>query len=199
MPCPTRSRRSEEREHSYLFFAHTLAVNDFLIATELLCRSYPEIALQRVLHERVLKRTPFYVEDEDGTRLAVIPDAYVDLVVANPYQLCLSVEIDRGSEEQKAWRRKVRALVAYAEGPYIGAFGTDALTVAVVATPGAARLANLRQWAQDELDRRGQRQNADLFRFATFDPATATPEEIYLAPIWHIPFQAHAVALVETV
>src|SRR5262249_41542497 len=119
-----RFHPSEKAGLSYLFLTHTLELNDVLIAAELFCRSLPAYRLAAVLHERELKRQPVHVKDREGRRTAVIPDAWLDLRIREVYQVCIALELDRGTEEQKHWRRKVANLIAYATGPYQEAFKT---------------------------------------------------------------------------
>lgn len=194
---PKRARASEERAYSYLFFAHTLAVGDLLIAAELLAAAHPDaIVIEQFRHERDLKRQPVYIEDGAEGKLAVIPDGYLSLVLAGQYRMCFAFELDRGTEDQQAWRRKVRALLRYVQGPYQAAFGTDNLTVCVVATPGKARMQQLVAWTAAELDALGKRQEADLFRFAAPVP-DLTPEQLFLGAGWYVPDDPGPVALID--
>lgn len=193
---PRRFRPSEHRDHSYLFLAHTLAVNDVLIAAELLCRQHPALAMAALLHERDLKRTPVYVEHDNGTRVAVIPDGWLDLRVDAAYQVCLALELDMGTEAQKAWRRKVRGLVAYANGPYQDAFQTRSLTVAVVTTAGAKRMLDLLRWTERELEVLRERQQGDLFVMTSVNSGASVPADLFLGRRWISPFGKAAVALI---
>lgn len=197
LPIPKRTRLSAEREYSYLFFSHTLAVNDFLIDAERLAHTHPALVLAQMRHERDLKRSPVLVTDSTGGKVAVIPDGYLDFRLGGQYRTCLALELDRGTEDQAAWRKKVRALLAFASGPYQQAFGTDALTICVVATPGHARLQQLYGWTADELQQVGRRQEADLFRFAAFTPGTITPEQVFFGAGWYIPFATTPVPLID--
>jgi hypothetical protein len=185
----------EEREHSYLFLAHTLAVNDFLISAALLCRRVPWIGLASVLHERELKRQPVFVSDSNGGKIGVIPDSWLDLQVQGSYQSCLALELDRGTVEQKQWRRKVRGLVGWAKGPYQEQFKTTSLTIAVVATPGEKRLQELVRWTQAELEAIGEKHAADLFRLTGGPPDSPVPEALFLSPCWVRPFDPQPVSL----
>ena len=195
---PTRARPKDTQQQSYLFFSHTLAVNDVLISTELLSRSYPgSIELRQLLPELELKRNPVAVDDGAGGKLTIIPDAYIDLVLAGTERMCLALELDRGTEEQKKSRKKVRGLVAFAQGPYQQAYGTDALTVCVVATPGQPRLRQLYEWTVAELTAIGQQGEADLFRFTTFNPATLPPEQLFFGAGWFIPYSTKPVPLID--
>lgn len=192
-----RFRPSEHREHSYLFLAHTLALNDVLIAAELLCRHSSRVTIAGLVHERDLKRQPVYVEADDGRQLAVIPDAWLDMRVDSAYQVCLVIELDRGTEEQKAWRRKIRGLFAYAAGPYQEAFGTKSLTIAVLTTAGDKRLIELIRWTEHEIAAMKGKHQGDLFVFTSLAAEPIEPGDLFLAPRWHLPFGDHRVALLD--
>jgi hypothetical protein len=193
-----RHRPSEHVAHSYLFLNHTLAVNDFLISAELVVGNLPGYGIARVVHEQELKRRPFYVE-LDGGRQAVIPDAWLDFRVRGTYQACLALELDMGTESQKRWRRKVRALLAFANGPYQEAFATRSLTVAVVATSGERRLADLLGWTEEELRAAGEEQNASLFLFVACSPADVLPSDLFFGRCWYEPYGQQPLALFEGV
>jgi hypothetical protein len=191
-----RYRPSEQNERSYLFLAHTLAVNDVLIGAELLSRYTQSVQLARVLHERDLKRSPLRVEDNDGRYITVVPDGWLDFRVNGSYQACLAVELDRGTEEQKAWRRKVRGLLAFANGPYQEVFQTRSLTIAVVATSGDQRLLQLIRWTENELALLKEESQGDLFVFTGIAPQSA-PTDLFTATRWFQPFGEKPVALLE--
>jgi hypothetical protein len=193
-----RVRPSEKNFLSYLFLTHTLELNDFLIAAELLCRWEPEFQLAGFLHDRDLKSRPVYVRDDDGKRIAVVPDGWLDLRIRGSFQVCLAVELDRGTEEQKKWRRKVASLLAYANGPYQERFNTRSLTFAVVTTAGDRRLLELLKWTKAELEARHEFSQADLFLFTAAQPGAMDSETMFLKPRWYQPFGSGPVALLET-
>lgn len=197
LPVPKRTRLSTERQYSYLFFSHTLAVNDFLMDVELFTARHPDVTIERLYHDRDLKRMPVQVDDGAGGKAVVIPDGYVDLLFSNTYQACWALELDRGTEDQRTWRKKVRLLVAYAAGPYVQAFGTGALTICVVTTAPSERLRQLYQWTEEELSEANLTNHADLFYFAGYTPGTILDDRVFLVPGWRVPFQQHAVALVD--
>lgn len=194
-----RYRPSEQREHTYLLLGHTLAVNDVLISAELLSRWQPEYELARMLHERDLKRAPIHVQDDDGRMIAVVPDGWLDLRVQGAYQVCLALELDRGTEEQKVWRRKVRGLLAYANGPYPDAFQTKSLTVAVVATSGDKRLLQLMRWTESELTARHEQGQGDLFVFTGVGSDSAEMADLFFSRRWYQPFGEQPMALLDSV
>lgn len=184
---PARLRPSAERGHAYLFLDHTLAVNDALIAAALLSRTIPAITIQQMRHERDLRRTPIAVTTPDGGHASVIPDGWLDLRVTMPdgvYRSCIAVEIDRGTTEQRAFRRKVAHWIAATGGPYQSVFGTDLLTVAIVATPGEGRAEQLLRWIAAELTALHRADAADLFLVTSVDMAAADPATLYCGPVW---------------
>jgi hypothetical protein len=191
----TARHRPSERHRSYFFLRHTMAVNDVLIGLEILSRTHPGLTVRARLTERELKRGPCYVPDGPNRRVAVVPDAWFSLLVEPAYEAAIALELDRGTEDQRQWRRKVRALVAWSKGPYQAAFGTTALTVAVVATPGVRRVTELVHWTEAELSSLGQTQEADLFRFVAADPETVPPDYLFLAPRWRRPFDETGLTL----
>ena len=193
-----RFRPSEQESRSFLFLTHTLELNDFLISAELLGRWAPEFKLAAVLHERQLKQHPVFVKDGDRKRVAVIPDAWLDLRIQGTFQVCIAVELDRGTEEQRKWRRKVANLVAYANGPYQSTFETRSLTIAVLTTAGEYRLRELLRWTSAELEELGERSRANLFVFAHIPAEAMDAERVFLTPCWYQPFKPDPVALLDT-
>lgn len=182
-----RYRPSEMRQLAYLHLAHTLALNDVMIALELLCRSRPDVRIAEVRHERDLKLEPVMVSLPDGTQRGVIPDGWVDLRIAGRYQECYAFELDRGTTAARPWRRKVAALVSYADGPYQQAFGTRSLTVAVIATPGEGRAAQLQRWTEAELRSMGREDAAGLFRFCGAPLPGRCPAPFFQSAAWRTP------------
>jgi len=169
-----RLRPAEEAGRSYLHLGHTLAVGDLLIALEVLCRRVP----------------------------GVIPDGWADVRVAMPDGIdrqCIAFELDRGTHEQRAYRRKVAAILDAAAGPYQALFGTDLLTVAVVATPGAGRVRELMRWTAAALAARGEEAQAGLFRFTGLPVAGTDPVTFFCGPSWHGLDSPHPAPLIEGV
>ncbi|MHB8644649.1 MAG: replication-relaxation family protein [Thermomicrobiales bacterium] len=199
---PARLRPSAERAHAYLFLDHTLVVNDCLIAATLLARRMPQIAIPQMMHERALRRMPIPITDPDGRRASVIPDGWLDLRVTLPDGMdryCIALEIDRGTTEQRAFRCKVAHWVAAADGPYQAAFGTDLLTVAIVATPGEGRADELMRWIAAELATVHREEQAELFFVTALDAAVVDPLAFFTGPVWRQCDQTTSVPLIEEI
>ncbi len=194
----------QEIAHSNQHLLHTLALNDFLISAKLLPKAIPQVSLEELRHERQLKREAdrVTIERADGAKeqVAVIPDGWLDFSVLppgrdRPIQFCIALERDRGSTEQKAFRQRIRARVAWSQGAYQKHFGTTSLTTAYVVSPAGKRLADVRKWAEAELEALG-RKGSELFLFTDLDPATASPQDLFLSAYWYEPFKTQPVSLI---
>jgi hypothetical protein len=200
LEVPNRFRPQEVDQLGFHLLSHTLAINDFLIAAELLTVSSPAVALSSMLHDLVLKRTPIRVELPDGKTTSVVPDEWLDVRVTQSgavHQFPLSLELDRGTRERKSWQQKVRALISFAGKPYRQAFGTSFLTFAVVATPGARRRDQLLSWTEAVIGDK-TREEADLFRFTDTLADQVSPQDLFFSPVWLRPFERVPVPLLPT-
>jgi hypothetical protein len=194
-----RLRQSDMHDTSDMHRRHSVAVVDVLILADLLCRADASFQVAGMRGERALKAMAVRVTMPDGTRRIVAPDAWLDLRRTYPdgaiLRACVAVEVDNGTEWQVAWRKKVRALLAYDAGPYTDAFDTDLLTIAVVArNPG--RQEQLRRWTGAELVSLGAEERADLFRFGVMPEDRADARGFFLTPHWTIPGAAASVPLI---
>jgi hypothetical protein len=95
----------------------------------------------------------------------------------------IAVELDRATEDQKAWREKVAAYVVWARGPYKEAFETDNLTVAVVC-PDERRREVLMDWTMRELKARDMEEYKVLFLFTATSPVHAAAQRFFFSKIW---------------
>jgi hypothetical protein len=180
--------RPSEGQHSYLFLAHTLAVNDVLIAADLLTRTREDVALASVLHERDLKRQPVKVTTAKDEQLSVIPDAWLDFrLLAAQKRMCIVLELDRGTVEEGQFRRKIRGLLAYSNGPYQEVTGAKSLTIAFPTTAGDRRETEMRHWTEKELTDLNRDRDRDLFRFRAI-ALPPDPVDLYLGNSWRRPF-----------
>jgi hypothetical protein len=193
---PDRYRRSERGQHKRLFYEHTLALNDALISLDLLGTLHAGLWVEEIIHEQRLKREKIRVVLPDGQQRSAEPDAWVDLRVARaaqtPLRFPLVIELDRGSEEQRQFREKIRTLLALIDGPYQAHFRTEYVTFAIiVAAPDRPerRREQLRAWAEAELRDLGRMDDGGLFFFTATPAATAAPDAMWLGPSWHVPFE----------
>jgi Replication-relaxation len=195
---PSEERRATENSP---FMTHRLAAIDVMIAADRLCAQNPSITCPRMLSERELKRNALRVQvpslaGEQVRDVAVIPDAWFQLALGRTSPYSIAVELDRGTEDQKVWRGKIAAYVAWAEGPYMEAFETDNVTVAVVCSD-QRRVAQLMDWTMRELAARGSEVDADLFLFTADSPVTTPPKTFFSDRVWLQADTGEAVSLVD--
>src|SRR5215217_5417080 len=159
---PSEEKRASENSP---FMIHRLAAIDVMIAAERLCSENPSITCPRMLSERELKRTALRVQvpsvaTGQARSIAVIPDGWFQLSYRNQNPYSIALELDRGTEDQKVWRQKIAAYIVWAQGPYMEAFETDNVTVAVVC-PDGSRVTQLIEWTMRELTARGTQEYAE--------------------------------------
>jgi len=177
---------SEHTRHNSLFLTHTLAVNDFLIAASTLPATNPDITVHNIKHDLTLKRTA----------QLVIPDGWIDFRIRAHTQICIWLEMDMGTMDQKPMRKKVSALTDYATNGYATVFGTPSLTIAF-ATPTEHRMQTLHTWIQQELTDTQSEHCADLFRILRIPDKTLCPEQVFLSPLCLRPFDTDLLPLIE--
>jgi Replication-relaxation len=185
---PSEERRATENSP---FMTHRLAAIDVMIAADLLCAQDPSITCPRMLSERELKRDALRVQVPSLMSgqihdVAVIPDAWFQLEHESSRTFSIALELDRGTEDQKVWRAKIAAYLAWATGPYMQAFETDNITVAVVCSDHR-RVGQLIDWTMREITARRSEKLAELFLFTDASPVKTPVQTFFSGHIW---FQA---------
>lgn len=190
--------RSTVSEVSYQHITHTLALNDMLIAASLLCTSEPGISLNDLRHEWYLKHTPLTVKvtntSSSGKKaeiITVVPDAFLDFRfrVNGKYRGSpIWLELDRGTEGVKQFKRKIRGLLTAVLSPqYEELFNTKAVTIAFATTAEGNRLTHMREWVKQELTELDKLAESSLFLFTKLPHGELDPRTLYLAPTWYLP------------
>ena len=170
---------SEKKELKSLFLPHTMAVNDFLIASTLVAQVIPHIRLFQMKHELLLKRT---------MKGRVIPDGWLDFRINENEQVCFWLEMDRATQDGKIIKQKIQAMVLFAKDTYQQVFHTPSLTIVFATIGETGRLHNLIKWTEQVLADLHETQEADLFRFAAIPEGELDPAWLFFTPIWSRPF-----------
>jgi Replication-relaxation len=197
MPRRRRVRPTEEGEKAanFYFLQHTIAVTDVLIAARLLSRTVPGIRLHRLYLERELKRKiyvaiPVPIGDGKTQRrdTCIEPDAAVDFVIQGKWQDFYHIEVYRSNLREYRFKQKILSYAAYAASSlHQELFHTPALSIAVFcANDHLAR--TLKRWTEEVLHELKEPSLGERFFFCSVNPATARPEELYLAPVWEQAF-----------
>ncbi len=209
-PPRKRYTPSEMDDLSYLFWSHTLAVNDIIIAAKQLEKLSPGYTLYQFLHDRDLKKEPVYVPANlPGKQTGVVPDAWLDFRMppqqgtTEPLEITLVLELDRGSMPIEAMKQKITALLRYIDGPYQDHFHTESVTVCFATTAGEYRTKQLRTWCEQVLRETARKADSAFFYFTTLPKGNndldldLDPIELFLRPVWYTPFDTQAKVLLE--
>jgi hypothetical protein len=201
METPARWRPVEAARRGFVAYAHDLAVADVGIAMERFCAAAaPQAQLAEFRHHRFLQADPLRVRLPRAGQQRVVFDAWLDLRLwrgepPRQRQRALALELDRASEFQQVWRRKIAAILAASATAYADHFGTTSLTVLVVCPGDPGRARQLLTWTETALRAAGQEEAAQRFAITAADPAAVDPRELFLAPCWRVPFHPEAAPL----
>jgi hypothetical protein len=200
-----RFRPSEEQEKGQnpYFMKHTIAVTGVLIAAKLLAQAHPGIALTHMYTERELKRKislELPQRTEDGRSrfqtISIEPDASLLFLITETWHEIpqtwedfFHIEVYRNLPPAE-WRFKQKIqgyMYAVDTGAHEALFHTPALSIAVIAqTPQMA--ATLKRWTEEVLAEMERQPEGEWFFFCSLDTATASPEEMFLSPVWERAF-----------
>jgi len=201
-----RLRASEVLGGSWLFQAHSVAVNDALINGACLPRYDERVELAELRHERELRRLRLAVSVRrmHGSEIRgqiIQPDGLLRFQLKLPQRTVeqpVMLEADRGTEGQAAWRRKVTAVIQFLQNQYARAFASSVLpTIAVVATPGEARAEDLRRWTEAECRQEWSKAWGRLFCFTAAAPEKTFPHRFWASPVWKEAFKETPVPLLD--
>jgi hypothetical protein len=98
------------------------------------------------------------------------------------------IEHDRGTEEQKYFRRRIRAYILWlrSEG-FKKMFQTKSITIAFTTSAGVERLKKMREWTVRELEDE-PRSLMNAFYFTNLDKPL-DPRHVWLEPCWYLPYE----------
>ena len=171
-------RPSKEVEKSLLFLQHTLEINDILISAALTHQ------LERITHERVLKRKPFTFT-HDGTSYGLVPDGFLRFATPDRPRRFL-LEHDRAREPNADIRRKIRA--------YRALLRTEPFPILFTTFEGLAHRDRLRQWVRLELTK--AKEPPEIGRYFYFAAFARPPgPDVWTSPVWYTPYDVPPVPL----
>src|SRR5918992_5457559 len=183
-----RRRDEQDKGHNSYFVQHTIAITDVLIRAKLLTRAIPGIALHQLYVERELKRkiyvAPLGQDMERQRPCCLEPDASLHFVTAGNIEDFFHLEIYRTHLREERFKRKIRGYAGYINSTlHQQLFQTPALAIAFFCQ--TSQLAEtLLRWTEEVLHDVGQEYIGELFFFRQIATATASPIEMYLAPVW---------------
>jgi len=193
---------------------HAVTLTRFLVAAQVFCKKSQqweltslrtEYELKKEIAEEQVKRQAVTIplnatngkEQED---VIVIPDAWLQFHHTTSkkgswYPVLL--EIDRGTEQQKHFKKHVRARALFlANGGYKKLFGTNKGVIAYATTGNETRMNSMRLWTQEVLTELDLKKLAPRFLFCSLTPSWEQDEtRLFLAPLWSRASDKHAVPL----
>jgi len=191
-----RPSQEEDSAKNFLFREHMLAISDVLIHALLFVRSEPSYRIGTMLHERVFKNTPikatFMSNNREETK-TIVPDCYVAFVYTSQSgkeeTIPVLWELDRGTEDQKFFRRKLRAYIAFLKSrTFKTLLSIENITIAFATTKNHSRVNQMREWAVRELTSTNEPDwLADLFLFTALPEniSESEPRKLFLDPVWY--------------
>jgi protein involved in plasmid replication-relaxation len=188
-PMTKRFRPAEEREKAGngFFLRHTIAVTDVLISAQLFSQHNPAIVLNRIYLERELKRKIYVsipISLGNGTTLrqtvCLEPDAAVDFITHDTVQDFFHIEVYRSNLREDRFKHKITGYAAYAASTlHQELIHTPSLSIAVFCS-SSQLVATLKRWTEEVLQELRQEDLGEQFFFTSSDPATVSPEALYL-------------------
>jgi hypothetical protein len=186
-------RKATDTFRDLPFLDHTLRINDFRIAWELACQA-GDVSMDWI-DERTLKGDHYkarVLNPSGHGSLVVVPDGYTRLRI-NGVQYCFFLELDNGSQEKTAVRKKIRGHILYSRGDYQKQYGSTSLTVLMVTSQDNQRLGQLMGWCKEELTETGTTHETELFLFARLEDLNL--ESVLQKPVWWQVSQDHPFSL----
>ena len=192
------SGQEEDSAKNFLFREHMLAISDILIHSLLFVKSEPSFHIEKMLHERVFKNNPikatFTRSGKDETK-TIVPDAYLEFIQAlesgKEETIPVIVELDRGTEDQKFFRRRIRAYIVFLKSrAFKTLFGIENITIAFATTKDHSRIRQMREWTQKEMAVTNEPTwLGQLFLFTTLPESMdeIEPAQLFLDPVWYTP------------
>jgi hypothetical protein len=193
-----RPSQEEDSAKNFLFREHMLAISDVLIHALLFEKSEQSYRISSLLHERFFKNHPMkatYTRSNREETKTLVPDCYLEFVHTRESgkedTLPVLVELDRGTEDQKHFRHRVRAYIVFLKSrAFRTLFNIDNITIAFATTKDHNRVKQMREWTRKELAATNEPPwLSQLFLFTSL-PENMTeiePRQLFLDPVWYTP------------
>ncbi len=101
------------------------------------------------------------------------------------------LELDRGTEDQKFFRRRIRAYIVFLRSrAFETVFGIKNITVAFATTDDHNRIRKMQEWTQRELAVTNEPSwLGQLFLFTALpeNMSDSEPRQLFLDPVWYTP------------
>jgi hypothetical protein len=193
---------------------HALTLTRFLVAAQVFVKKHPEWELTSMRTEYALKKE---INEENAKKQAVtimltpangkpeetvmvIPDAWLQFHKTTGKKgswYPVFVEIDRATEQQKYFKRQIKARALFlTNGGYKKLFGTNKGVIAYATTGNEQRVNSMRVWTREVLTELDLQKLSSRFLFCSLTPSWEQDEKsLFLAPLWSRASDKHPVPL----
>ena len=193
-----RPSQEEDTAKNFLFREHTLAISDVLIHALLFEKSEQSYRINALLHERFFKNHPIKATYQRNSReetKTLVPDFYLEFACTgqNGKEDIIPVlwELDRGTEDQKFFRKRVRAYIVFLRSrTFETVFNIKNITIAFATTKNHSRIKQMREWTQKELALTNEPSwLSQLFLFTSLpeNMGEIEPRQLFVEPVWYTP------------
>ena len=193
-----RPSQEEDSAKNFLFREHMLAISDVLIHSLLFVKADTSYRIATMLHERVFKNAPIqatYTRNNREETKTIVPDAYLAFVYTTPSgkeeTIPVLWELDRGTEDQKFFRKRIRAYVVFLRSrAFETLFNIKNITIAFATTKDHNRIKQMREWTRKEMELTNEPSwLGQLFLFTALPETMAAiePRQLFLDPVWYVP------------
>jgi hypothetical protein len=191
-----RPSQEEDSAKNFLFREHMLAISDILIHALLFERSEPSYRISSLVHERYFKNHPIkatYTRNNRQESKTIVPDSYLVFVYTQPSgkeePIPVLVELDRGTEDQKFFRKRIRAYIVFLKSrAFKTLLDVENITIAFATTKDHHRVSQMREWAAKEFaqtNESGWLANLFLFTALPENMGDHEPRQLFLDPVWY--------------
>jgi hypothetical protein len=191
-----------------------LTLTRFLVASQVFGKKSQEWELTSMRTEYALKKeiaeekakqqavtiTVITAEGKEDQNVTVIPDTWLlfhHRTRKKDSWKPVFLEIDRGTEQQKHFKRQIRArLLFLANGGYKKLFGTNKGVIAYATTGNQTRVQTMRTWTHEVATELNLKPLGLRFRFCSLTPSWEQDENsLFLSPLWFRALDKHPVPL----
>ena len=192
LPVDWYFRPDKVKHLGFSHLVHALLQARVVVAASYWSRTQTQYTLTQSLLSHELARNP---------GLTVIPDAWLLFADTQGKKYQILLEIDRGMEYQAAFKRHVKARLAFIDSEaYANVFGVKAVIVAYATTGQTpayreTRRATMTRWIQDVLAELGMKDWAGIFRMTSVVFEQVYDQGIFEKAIWFQPNVARPLPL----
>jgi hypothetical protein len=193
---------------------HALTLTRFLVAAQVFVKKHPawelttlrtEYELKKEIAEEKAKKQAASItlnapNGKEAETVIVLPDSWLLFHHTTSKKGSWHpglLEIDRGSEQLKYFKRQIRARALFlANGGYKKLFGTNKGVIAYATTGNQTRLNTMRKWTQEVLTELNLKKLSSRLLFCSLTPSWEQDEQrVFLAPLWSRASDKHLVPL----